>query len=44
MIEKLETSYKYYFINQNEKIYNALNYLNNNQDKCLVVIDKKINL
>ena len=41
MIEKLETSYKYYFINQNEKIYNALNYLNNNQDKCLVVIDKK---
>ncbi len=41
MIEKLNSDYQYYFIDHNEKINNALNYLNNNQDKCLVVINKK---
>jgi dTDP-glucose pyrophosphorylase len=41
MIEKLNLTFQYYFIDHNDKINNALSYLNNNQDKCLVVIDKK---
>ena len=44
MIEILNSTYKYYFIDHNDKINNALSYLNNNQDKCLVVIDKKSKL
>ena len=44
MIKILNSIYKYYFIDHNDKINNALKYLNKNQDKCLVVIDKKINL
>jgi len=41
MTEKLNLTYQYYFIDHNEKINNALKYLNKNQDKCLVVIDGK---
>lgn len=41
MIEKLNSTYQYYFIDQNDKINNALSYLNKNKDKCLVVTDKK---
>lgn len=41
MIKNLDSKYKYYFLNQNDKIKTALTYLNENQDKCLVVLDKK---
>ena len=41
MTKILNSTYKYYFIDHNDKINNALKYLNKNQDKCLVVIDKK---
>lgn len=41
MIEKLNSIYQYYFIDHNDKINNALKYLNKNTDKCLVVIDGK---
>ena len=41
MIEKLDSIYPYYFIDHDDKINNALKYLNKNQDKCLVVINNK---
>lgn len=44
MTKKLNSNYQYYFIDHNDKINNALKYLNKNSDKCLVVIDKKSKL